>query len=465
MIWQERLHKYSLWAAIIVLPWQLRHTFLFAYHNGEFFEYASLSFYLSDIIIAWLLILWAIKVFFQAKDFTWGPKLISFPLTMWLLWLWIQVIMVNYAGENTAVAMLAAGHFTLFAGFYLYLINHVKNIKDLLWPILIGVGIQNIVAISQYFANKSLGWKWLGESVLDPEELGIPVVLKNGIRQLRAHGTLPHANALGGVLAYLIIVLLAWCGVIKENWQRSIVWGVLVISVVAIIFSFSRSAWLAMALASLVLLIIAVMLKNQLTKINLWHWLIAIIVIFGVVVSQWSAINSRFDINQSNIEQESIVSRIGQWDQFKQAFTVAPWIGVGLAQYTLKLEQDDIKSFGWRYDNSSVSWKYYIGHQVWDYQPIHNIYLLHTAETGLIGGLLFVWLLLAGLIVGWQSAWRTRNLLGWGIWLAYLALLFIGLFDHYLLTLQQGRLVLFLSIGLVSIYSINQQLYDGRKSN
>lgn len=68
------------------------------------------------------------------------------------------------------------------------------------------------------------------------------------------------------------------------------------------------------------------------------------------------------------------------------------------------------------------------------FQPTHNIYLLILAETGILGGLATFFLLR-----------RVR----WGFLMVAVAVL--GLFDHYLLTLQQGQLLLALVLGLNSV--------------
>ena len=465
MVWLEKISKYLLWLSIIVLPWQLRHTFLFTSHNGEFFEYSSLSFYLSDIVIIGLLVFWLIEIIKTQPKFIGGPRWITYPLLVWLGWLWLTLISANMSTGNWAVTLLAAGHVTLFFGFYLYLVNHVKDIKELLWPLAAGIFLQSILAIGQYKLNRSLGWRWLGESVLRPLELGIPVVLQEGERQLRAHGTLPHANVLGGILTYAIAVLLPGWAFIKTSWQRLIIWGIITLGLVALVLSFSRSAWLAAGLVGAVLICGGLLSKKFLFKVKWQPILLTTIIILGLVAYQWPAVISRFDLSQNSIERESIASRVEQWQQFKSVFAWAPGWGLGLGQYAVKLEQDDVKAFGWNYDAKETGWKYSLSHQVWDYQPVHNIYLLALAETGVVGGLIWLWLLVGVLITGWQSAWRTKNWLGWGVWLGYIALLIVGMFDHYLWTLQQGRLILFLSISMIAIYSINQNLYDGRRSN
>jgi hypothetical protein len=68
-------------------------------------------------------------------------------------------------------------------------------------------------------------------------------------------------------------------------------------------------------------------------------------------------------------------------------------------------------------------------------QPVHNIFLLVLSETGLTGLIgLFV------LIV--YPMTRLKNLLPW------LIIIFLGLFDHYFLTLPQGYRLFFLVWGL-----------------
>ncbi|HEX9679745.1 MAG TPA: hypothetical protein VGA08_03950, partial [Candidatus Saccharimonadales bacterium] len=74
-------------------------------------------------------------------------------------------------------------------------------------------------------------------------------------------------------------------------------------------------------------------------------------------------------------------------------------------------------------------------------QPVHNIFLLILAETGLIGTVLLLNILMLPIL----KTWKTLDI---RVQLAWLVILITGLFDHYWWSLQAGQLTLFLTLGL-----------------
>jgi len=92
-------------------------------------------------------------------------------------------------------------------------------------------------------------------------------------------------------------------------------------------------------------------------------------------------------------------------------FKERPVTGVGLNNFTVVMDQ-----YG------------YIPATTRFLQPVHNIYLLILAETGLTGLLGFAYLIWKG------PFWRNKA----G---PYCLLFFLGLFDHWPLTLQTGLLL------------------------
>jgi O-antigen ligase len=74
-------------------------------------------------------------------------------------------------------------------------------------------------------------------------------------------------------------------------------------------------------------------------------------------------------------------------------------------------------------------------------QPVHNAPLLTASELGIIGGLLWLWLMIAPLIITIRQQQRQQlKLCVWGLTASLVALAVIGLFDFYSGGWPQGRL-------------------------
>jgi O-antigen ligase len=110
-----------------------------------------------------------------------------------------------------------------------------------------------------------------------------------------------------------------------------------------------------------------------------------------------------------------------------------PWLGVGPGNFSAAL-----------YHLAPETVAYYA-----EFTPVHNVFILATAELGVLGGL--GWLCLV--VAPWLALWLRRQQVDMTPWWAGLcgamaALTVAGLFDHYLWSFQQGRLMLWLVWGL-----------------
>ena len=85
-------------------------------------------------------------------------------------------------------------------------------------------------------------------------------------------------------------------------------------------------------------------------------------------------------------------------------------------------------------------------------QPVHNVPLLLMAETGVAGGLVWLWLMVSPIILAWRP-WRAGRLGLWALGLAatLVTLSVIDLFDFYSWGWPQGRLLRWLTWGLWSV--------------
>jgi len=92
--------------------------------------------------------------------------------------------------------------------------------------------------------------------------------------------------------------------------------------------------------------------------------------------------------------------------------------------------------------------------RAWEWEPIHNIYLLASAEVGVAGGLSFLAFLI---ILLWQLFFRRLPLIKLFVLGSLVALLAFGLFDHFLWTIQAGKLMLWTIIGLTLALLLNPE--------
>jgi len=444
-------NQYLLWIILFVLPWQTRYLIKPVYFEDSFIEYASTSVYLTDLLIIALLIIW-LPLLIRKKKFNFGPKFLFWSLAVFITWIWISIIWASNINADCWLSIWTATKFTLFSFFYLYLINNVKNLKELILPIGWGVIFQSTLALCQYFSNSSLGMKWIGESVLDPEVSGIPVVIIESIRRLRAHGSLPHANILGGFLAIALIILSAGFYSLKKYWRHYFVLAACILGGWGLLLSFSRSAWLIYLLAVLLLGIWMWLRRPKRFKAAIFYNLLMALAIAILAISQYKAVIPRFDFNQP-LEQISVTSRLQQWDDFKRIYPKYPILGIGIGQYIPYLQELNKENQGWHYRNNLRGWVYNPDNKVSTYEPIHNIFLLILAELGIIGLIIFMLIIISALCLVINVV-RYKPLLGGTIFLAWSAILLLGLTDHYVWTLQQGRLLWFVALALTVIVNL-----------
>ena len=385
--------------------------------NGGYFEYGSLSLYTVDVVIILLLLFWFFRK--SLRHIYVGPKFVMLPLMMFILWITASV----FWAQDALVSVAAAAHYWLFFVWLVYLINEIKDWRKILWPFVAGVGFQAIVGIAQYLSNSSVGLAFLGESILDPGAgNGIPVI-GEGSSQLRAHGMLPHANMLGGLMTASLPIF--WYLYHKaEPYRRQLLLLLMMLTGVALALSYSRAAWATLILIAIAGIIVGFRTKNKILFQAIGITMLAFMLALG---PQASFVLSRFN-TQAAIEQISIDERIEGYKQWQQMINDNSVRGVGVGNYALSLKE---------LDSARESW--------W-YQPVHNIYLLITGELGVIGAAIWLWLITAVLCLGWRD-WRDRQATML-IFLTPISIWLLGLVDHWPISLQQGRLLLFLALAL-----------------
>ena len=270
----------------------------------------------------------------------------------------------------------------------------------------VNVLIQGILGIIQFKRGSSLGLGFLGESQVVSGMVGSSFVELSGQVFLRAYGTFPHPNVLGGFL--LMAMFLGICMYNRRKLAGSLL---IVISFLSMIFTFSRISILLGVVVILVLLLKEFLFKKK----SLLSFSLSPLLLL-----------ERFG-NLLNGGDRSWSERL---DLMKSSFRVIKenWLfGAGGGNFVKGME-------GFVPRGSSG---------ILLTQPVHNIFLLCISEFGVLGFLLIFYVLFYGVIK------NIRRISLYGILILFVIVV-IGVFDHYLFSLPQGMVIFFSLLFLLS---------------
>ena len=427
----------SLAALLLTLPFQ-RHWILFGQPvDPVLYDYHEMVLYATDLYLWLALGGWLLSHFLDRNrtKLRWGPAFLTVPL--------LALLVLSVAGVAQAVDPAYAAYSTVRLAFlpvlYLMLINAPLRQGLIVWPMAAGMVIQGAVGVPQFLLGHTLGLEWLGETIAKAASPGVSVVMAGGQRWLRAYGLSPHPNILGGLLMASLLVVAGFY-LAQSGRRRIVLLGSLTIGFGTLLLTFSRAAWLGLAVGGLIVLGLlwwrgrAGQLSTQVAKsalVPLAGLGLAVVVIFGAV--NWPLIKPRLGLASEGVEIRSVGERVMLNDAALVLIRMRPWLGVGLGDFSVALL---------RLAPETVS--YYSS-----FTPVHVVPLLATAELGFPGGLL--WLVLIG--SPWVALWLRRRQVKITVWWAGLsaamaALTMVTFFDHYLWSFQQGRLIFCLVWGL-----------------
>ena len=422
LLWLEKFVFYSL---IFALPFQTR-KIIAQFGGGAFNEWLGAYVYLTDILLLALVFLWFWRRrkdrFFKNLGWAWLGEKIKSPDSWLIIFLAIALVSLSQA-ESVQLGVYGWLKLLEFSLFFFYLKSNAGLIFNLrhLAPVVVFSGlVQSIIAIGQYLSQKSLGLWFLGESPLALDIDGVAKITVSGEKIVRAYGGLPHPNLLAIFLLLSVFFLYyLWLGG-KHSFRRNIFFiAGYALLFAALCLTFSRLIMAVFLLASFVYF--ALNFKKQKKKTLGLFSIVAINALIAVAWA-WPEFSGRFNIS---LQEQSVVLR-QIYNQFAFLFiSEQPFLGVGQGNFVFRLrEMLDLMS-------------------PWIWQPVHNIYLLMASETGLIG--LSVFLLF--LFRLFKNAFGQRKTF---ILLIGFSFLFIGMFDHFFWTLQQGQLAWWLVLGLLS---------------
>ena len=483
----NKIIEYGILLFVFLIPWQARWIISIGKINGREWEYGTQSLYATEIILGVILIAiifkfiaWAIETRQCLVSTIWKrfnfKRLLSPAGALFLLIIWAGISIFWAIDKNTALIhwrfLVEAGAvFVLMSSFFRAAERDAPTgpsvQEKIKWAIIISAVVQVIFAVGQSNMQYIPASTELGMALQQAGDLGTSVVETVSGRWLRAYGTFPHPNILGG---WLVLALIITIRKIQETSQRLVslwptrykqiqisniqllfLYSSFAIILFGLLLTFSRAAWLGFGV-----FLAIVILSHPTPRLRAVNWIrsrlvprsfseggripvivhetprqargdglkILVLTILTIAIFAFTFSDPFFSRFSSNrLEVKSQTERVASWREGIEIIKKHPLLGVGIGNYGLAVHRD--------IDNAQPAWYY---------QPAHNVFLLIWSELGFIGILIIV-ILLYCYIVG--------SVRGTSAVIFLLPLFTLAIFDHYLWSLYPGMMLGAVYLGLI----------------
>jgi len=390
-----------------------------------YFTYDSIIVYAADVSALLTLAVWGLERALRREPLRPGPRGVG---AAGLAVVAAAALSTLTSGDRLLSAALAA-HLLLAAAWYGMLINDPLGPELVgrvltLWLVAQALVVLVEVALQNTLWLNSLNLPWPG--MLTAPMPGASVVQNAaGVRWLRGYGTLPHPNTLGGfLLVGLGAVMERWMATGRRPWL-----GAGALGIVALVLTFSRASWLGAAL-----MVLAGAVWYWRYASNRWpRYRQALLVFVGtgliamLPLLPLLAIRADFSDQAVSTETRSVQERELYTLVGLHMLAGRPVFGIGAGTFVEVLSG--------------------LVPPLTRLEPLHNVFLLVTAETGLLGSAA---LLALGAAIVWR-VWQGRRAASTAemTWMLVLVGMFVtGLFDHYWWTAPPGQLAFATVLGL-----------------
>jgi hypothetical protein len=322
--------------------------------------------------------------------------------------------------------------------------------------------LQSVVALVQYFFQRPIGLKYLGElnftapgvnpssftshdgSLCLIDHIFSPSALK---LLARAYGTLSDPNILGG---YLVLSLI--CTFYLFMTARAMKWtyalhATVLLQFLSMFITYSRSGYIGIMIGSVVFFfLLFVIIKKNTKKIvdfeddirptmrRIYHlgivifssFFISMTLFFHQILDRGGFLNYRHTLAQGADVERQVYQEIALHEIQKN-----PLVGVGFNNYTINMSLSSEKELPKELSH-----------------PVHNIFLLIASETGFFGLFMFSLFLFSSFRSMIKS---TLTLEIAALTALFIAFLFLGCCGHYFLSWTSGNLMLFFVMGQIAL--------------
>lgn len=507
----RKFSKYAFFVFLFLFPFQtvllLREPFI----GGEKWQYGTIGLYFTDILLFvaifsltiasrfWRRLADLRLTIFESKDsLPWSSILKSkienhksaTMLALLVLWSGLSIF---WAADQALAGYFFVKLFLGAGAFFIAQSLDDEDTRTAIRILIVAAVIQAAIGIGQFAMQSAFASSLLGMSHYEAWQAGTSVLKNESGRFLRAYGSFPHPNILGGFLAIILVIAItdfrfqiANCSVIASDRRRrgnpeenegtadsglprarrltltmTAEWTGLLIILLALILAFSRAAWLGAAMGIVAYCVFCIRSHVSGKKYvesgsniisRSWNYVtfLKTLGVLGIAAAVFvfvlrDQVFPRFD--SATIGREGSVSeRMVSLADAKTLIAGHPLLGVGAGNFTAAIMEHNPDRL------------------VWSVQPAHNVFVLVLAELGAVGLVLFS-LFVGGVIYSvilsvaknpgiprqarndsMDRVCLKKQSIIFGI--AFLALLPGLLLDHWLWSSHFGLLFFFLLAGL-----------------
>jgi hypothetical protein len=394
-------------------------------HSRVYFTYDNALFFLSDAIILAAVVLWLTVKISKSASGNWkfSLPLLFKPIHLLIFTFLILVMLSSFWSRDWRTSLYLSLHLLLISLLILSLRDWHETWNVVMFGLCAALSFQLVVGFTGFGTQSTAflnPWNMTWPGAIDPSFDGASVVqLENGLRILRAYGTMPHPNILGG---FVLLTLLGPASLYFTYRKPSFpVLMLLSLGLVLALLTFSRSAWLALIASASVLI-----LKSKYLGCRKLILLIAASLLTITLSLSFTRdyIFTRLMSQSVATEQISTLGRSWLTEQAVKMIHTHPLTGVGIGSFILELARTSVEGA--------------------PIEPVHNVFLLLFAELGVVG-LIFVLGLSLVLLLQVIASKTPHSILASAILVGFGT---ISLFDHYLWTLAPGRIMVGVTVGL-----------------
>jgi putative inorganic carbon (HCO3(-)) transporter len=416
--------------------------------KGSFSEYTTIFISWADVLMVSTIIIYVIKVLYRQlnsngkwirldRNLTAIASIKVSRETYYLIILLIWSSLSIFWSISKAIAayrVISLIEICVFVYIALAILREKKWLNLAIYALITNGVAQSIIGIIQFATNKSIGLRIFGESIIGPYVDGVAKIVIEGEKHIRAYGTFPHPNIMGGFLIVPIAIVFVELSIrLRLRFQAyekevsyettlrmmSTRWLALIeiILIIGLLLTYSRSAFLGLVVG---LCIICLIYKNFdgriITQMKRKGLIIAItvaIILFVLILGINTNILSGQSMSERSLYQEVSYETISEH----------PLAGVGMGQFVI---------------NEYIANPNF---QNWQYQPVHNVYLLIFSELGVIGFMLIIFILIMFLHRLTEYMQNGKNLTMNIYYIIIISYAVIAFFDHYFWDIKVGMLI------------------------